>query len=400
MRIKFWGVRGTTPTPERRNSRYGGNTTCVEVRLANGTLIILDAGSGLRALGLSLVRKYGDLPIHACFFLTHFHWSHVQGIPFFLPLYDQKNSLVFYANERNGHNLRTAIEDTMHPPYFPDTGRAIQSQRYYQDVHGHSVNVNGAVITSAQLNHPQGSTGYRIEADGSVLVFATDTEPGSPFHDRELQNLARGADLLVYDAQYTPEQLARQKKGRGHSSWLDGARLAGDCGVKRLFLFHHDPASEDIFIDDLVEKARRNFPHVTAAAEGLEVELPAGEIERSRQAAPPDRRHERRYRLEVPVRLTWKDAAGEKKSARGLCQDFSRSGVYLLGPADLGGDQPIDVELVLPDEITRCGEMTFQYKALVVRKNPPGPTAPPHIPAVGIAMRLLSEASHLKRRAA
>lgn len=274
MRIKFWGVRGSTPTPERRNARYGGNTTCVEIRLANGTLIILDCGSGLRSLGKSLVREFGDLPLSCHIFLTHFHWDHIQGTPFFLPLYSKDKEFFFHAVRRKETDLKMAIEGQMIYPYFPVDMTILRSIRRFHDLDYGPVEINGAVIRSAPLYHPQECVGYRIEADGAVFVLATDTEPGSPFHDRSVRDLAYGADALVYDAQYTPEQLRSKKKGWGHSSWLEGTRIAKECDVEHLFLFHHDPDHDDVFMDGLVEKARQEFPHTVGAAEGLEIGLP------------------------------------------------------------------------------------------------------------------------------
>ncbi|MBI4465722.1 MAG: MBL fold metallo-hydrolase [Acidobacteria bacterium] len=288
MRIKFWGVRGSTPTPERRNSRYGGNTTCVEIRLANGAPIILDCGSGLRGLGKSLVRESGNLPLSCHIFLTHFHWDHIQGTPFFLPLYKEGSEFFFYAVRRREADIKAAVEGQMSNPYFPVDMTMLRSVRRFYDLDYDPIEANGAVIRSAPLYHPQGCAGYRIEADGAVFVFATDTEPGSPFHDHSVRELAYGADVLVYDAQYTPEQLEGEKKGWGHSSWLEGTRIAKECGVKHLFLFHHDPDHDDVFLDRLIEKARREFPNTAAAAEGLEIGLPKAEV-RSLMPIPPRR---------------------------------------------------------------------------------------------------------------
>ena len=139
-------------------------------------------------------------------------------------------------------------------------------------------NLNGAVIRTAPLNHPQGCVGYRIEADGCVFVLATDTEPGSPVHDRSVRELAQGGDLLVYDSQYAPHQLEGERKGWGHSSWREGVRIAREQGVKRLVLFHHDPDSDDASVDSLVAAARKEFPCTTGGAEGIEFHLNAGEV--------------------------------------------------------------------------------------------------------------------------
>jgi len=257
MQIRFWGVRGSTPTPEPRNARYGGNTSCLEVRLANGTLIILDCGSGMRGLGKSLQNEFGKKAIQASLFLTHFHWDHIQGIPFFQPLYQRGNQFMFHSVLRTGSDLKDAIEGQMANPYFPVNMSVMAAQRHFSNLDGTPVSLQGATLRSASLNHPQGCVGYRIDADGGAFVLATDNEPGSPVHDKALRDLARDADVLVYDAQYTPEQLAGEKKGWGHSSWLEGVRIAKECNVKNLILFHHDPDSDDAFVDGLVMSARR-----------------------------------------------------------------------------------------------------------------------------------------------
>ncbi len=369
MRVKFWGVRGSTPTPERRNSRYGGNTPCIEIRLANGTLIVLDCGSGLRGLGKSLLREFGERPIHAYVFLTHFHWDHIQGIPFFLPLYRKGNVFLFHSVLRKGLELRGAVEGQMVNPYFPVDMSVMGSTRHFYDLDEHPINVNGAVISSAPLNHPGECVAYRVEADGAAFVLATDTEPGSAFHDRSVRELAKGADVFVYDAQYTPEQLIGEKKGWGHSSWLEGTRIVQDAGAKRLILFHHDPDHDDLFVDGLVEKCRQEFPQSSGAAEGMVIELPSGAFNFAIPSEASDRRREHRYPLQLPVRLNWKEADGSEGEAEGTAQDLSSSGLYFVAPPDLRADQPFQVEVVLPDEITHRGEVLLKFIARPVRQE-------------------------------
>jgi len=287
VRVKFWGVRGSTPTPERRNSHYGGNTPCLEVRPANGTILIFDCGSGLRALGKSLLRQHGDRPIVAYIFLTHFHWDHIQGIPFFAPLYRQGNAFFFHSVSLKAEELQNAVEGQMVTPYFPVDMSVMGAVRHFYDIGAEPVNINGAIIRSVALNHPQGSVAYRVEADGGSLVYATDTEPGSPIHDQNIRDIAKGADLLIYDSQYTPEELQGEKKGWGHSSWAEAVKIAHDAGVGRLVLFHHDPDHDDRMIDGLVRRAREHFSRTIAAAEGLVVRIPAPRARPSRPAVKP-----------------------------------------------------------------------------------------------------------------
>jgi phosphoribosyl 1,2-cyclic phosphodiesterase len=368
MRIKFWGVRGSSPTPERRNSRYGGNTACVEVRLKNGTLFIFDCGTGLRSLGKSLLREYGERPIHAYIFVTHFHWDHIQGIPFFQPFYKAGNIFLFHSVAREGANLQTAIEDQMANPYFPVDMSAMASARDFFELDGSPINVGGAVVTSVPLNHPQGCVAYRVEADGGVFVFATDTEPGSRSHDRALRQFVKGADVLVYDAQFTPEQLVGEKKGWGHSSWLEGTKIALASGVKQLLLFHHDPDSDDVFVDGLVEKAQQEFPEVSGAAEGMEILLPSREI-LGEQVKPPERRRSRRYQIELPIKVRWTEPDGSQHQVQARSTDISATGMHFVAPSHIPTNQPLELDVVLPDEITHRGNMSFRYIAQPVRRE-------------------------------
>ena len=229
--------------------------------------------------------------------------------------------------------------------------------------------------------------GYRIEADGASFVFATDTEPSSPFHDRTVRDLAKGADVLVYDAQYTPEQLATDKKGWGHSSWLEGTRIAKEMGVNQLVLFHHDPDNDDNYLDGLVEKARQEFPCVAGAAEGMEFELPGGFVEHAKFTEGFERRRDRRYHIQMPLRLAIRSINGKTSHAKGFSQDISRTGIYFVTPAEVEPENSVELEVVVPKELTHTDDMAFRFVAKPIRVDRLNGSSPYREPVKGVAAR-------------
>ncbi|HKR94573.1 MAG TPA: MBL fold metallo-hydrolase [Candidatus Angelobacter sp.] len=272
MLVRFWGVRGSTPTPQSENLRYGGNTSCVEVRL-NGSLYIFDCGTGFRNLGKQLSQENNGNPICAHIFLSHFHWDHIQGIPFFSPLYgSRESSFIFHSSSRT-RGLQRAIEAQMSAPYFPVNMNEMAAHRQFSNIDEGRLELDDASIQSMWLNHPQGCLGFRLEAKGKVLVYATDNEPGDPVFDKNLRKLAEGADVLIYDAQYLPEEYTAHKQGWGHSHWREAVNVVMESGAKELILFHHDPDHTDACIDAVVTQAREYYPKVRAASEGMEILL-------------------------------------------------------------------------------------------------------------------------------
>jgi len=294
-KLGFWGVRGSTPTVDRANWRYGGNTPCLELVTPNDTRFILDCGTGLRALGNRWVERMGSQPMEAFVLLTHYHWDHIQGLPFFPPMYAPQNKFHFYSFQSRymgTNSLKQMLDAQMAIPYFPVDPGAMSAKREFTEVDGgDKFEINGTRISARWLNHPQGCLGFRFETPAGTIVYATDNEPGNPKLDQSLRELAAGADIFINDAQYTPEQLATNRKGWGHSSWLEGVRIAKEVGAKHLILFHHDPDSADRIMDRILRDARQQFASVWAASESMVLQLAGGRMEAILQ---PGRKGQRR----------------------------------------------------------------------------------------------------------
>ena len=282
-KLVFWGVRGSIPTLDRGMWRYGGNTPCLDMATPDGTRIVLDCGTGLRMLGNHWANTQGDQPLQAHVFVTHYHWDHIQGIPFFRPFYLPQNDFHFYSFQSKylgRDSLRQVLEAQLARPYFPVDLSLMHANREFSEITGgNQFDVNGTKVTARWLNHPQGCLGYRMETPAGTIVYATDNEPGVPEMDKNLRELAAGADVLINDAQCSPEQLASTRKGWGHSSWLEGVKLARECGAKNLVLFHHDPDSSDRVVDGYLYAARQEFPNTWAATDGMGIQLEDRNVE-------------------------------------------------------------------------------------------------------------------------
>jgi phosphoribosyl 1,2-cyclic phosphodiesterase len=281
MRVNFYGVRGSIATAGEATRRYGGNTSCVAVELA-GQHLIFDAGTGIRALGQDLARASGAERVHANLFFSHLHWDHIQGFPFFGPAYVPGNRLDIWHVGASGPttspSAREVLAEQMQPPTFPVGLDMMRAELCFHELDADAiVRVGEARVRSVAVDHPNGCVAWRVEHEGVALVYATDLEHEAASPPADLVELARGADLLIYDAMYTPEEYlglgGPSRRGWGHSTFEGGAALAEAAGVARLCLFHHDPSHDDGFMDALGARARRRFPATIVAAEGLLLEL-------------------------------------------------------------------------------------------------------------------------------
>jgi len=272
MRIKFWGVRGSTPAPQPENMRYGGNTSCVEVRLGD-SVYVFDCGTGFRVLGQALRREFNGRPVSAHIFVSHFHWDHIQGLPFFGPLYDHReNHFQFHCSGRT-RSLKQVFEEQMASPFFPVGLNQMKARQDFYDLEEGRIQLGDVSLQALWLNHPQGCMGFRLETKEGVVVYATDNEPGDAVFDKSVRKLAAGADVLIYDAQYLPEEYEARRRGWGHSHWREAINIVMESGAKELVLFHHDPDHDDACIDKVVKEARNYYPRVRAAAEGMQIEV-------------------------------------------------------------------------------------------------------------------------------
>ena len=294
--VTFWGTRGSIPTPGAHTARYGGNTPCVAVRSGDegggtGKLVNLDAGTGIRPLGRELVERQNGA-VQAEILLSHAHWDHIQGLPHFKPFFAPGNAVRIWGSRQGTTSLEAILRQQMDPAVFPVPLDALSAKLTVQQVEPGEFTVGAFRVRAMRLRHPGTTLGYRLtpagaggRAEGASMAYVTDNELGpggkyetSPSWRKDFVTFLEGVELLIHDAMYTPEEL-EEHRGWGHSTFEEAVALAGDAGVKRLVLFHHEPEHGDEAIDALVAAARRQArtkglpAEVVAAQEGMTLTL-------------------------------------------------------------------------------------------------------------------------------
>lgn len=265
--VRFWGVRGSIPCPGPSTVRYGGNTSCVEVR-CGGSSIILDAGTGIRELGDTMMKNG---PVDTDILFTHTHFDHIVGMPFFAPLYSADNNVRLWAGHLlPEHRLEDVLCEMLVAPLFPIPMDIMAAHKEFKDFRcGETLTLKcGAVVKTGLLNHPNRATGYRVEFGGHSICYVTDTEHVEGELDQNIIDLIAGTDIFIYDSTYTDEEYPNFK-GWGHSTWQAGAALADAANVGTFVVFHHEPTHDDAFMDAIAKQAQAKRPGTVVAQEGM-----------------------------------------------------------------------------------------------------------------------------------
>lgn len=275
MRIRFWGVRGTIPTPGPGTIKYGGNTSCVEINTTDKQLIIIDAGSGIRHLGKDLIKRFPGR-ITGSILISHTHWDHIQGFPFFAPVFGRTNRFVIVGKKRVGNQLKTTLAGQFIEPYLPFSYETLPADLIVKEVKDRETIIIGddTRVTAVDLNHPGGCLGFRVENNGTSFVYCSDVSHYDDGFDTNLLELAQGADLLIHDSHFATSEERKRFREYGHSSWLEATQAAVEARVGCLALFHYSPDLTDEELDDILVQAREVFPQTILSREGMEIELP------------------------------------------------------------------------------------------------------------------------------
>lgn len=275
MRVRFWGVRGSIPVPGPQTIRIGGNTACVDILTSDRQLIILDAGSGIRRLGQSLEAENARR-IVGTLLISHTHYDHIQGFPYFRPAFARNNRFVVVGQRRVGPRLEEVLARQMIEPYLPFEYKALSADFHVKEVaHGETIVIGDETrVRAADMNHPGGCLGFRIENQGVVVAYCTDTMHAEGQVEPNVLELARDADLLIHDAHFTLQE--RETFAHwGHSSWREATRTAREANVKCLALFHFNPDTTDEYLEnEILPKARQEFAQTILSREGLVLDLP------------------------------------------------------------------------------------------------------------------------------
>lgn len=265
--VRFWGVRGSIAVGSPDVMRYGGNTSSLEIRCGSH-LLLFDAGTGVRSLGLSL---QPEAPLDADLFFSHTHYDHVCGLPHFCPFFDPRSRFQVYAGHvTDGPGIKGVLKQMMCSPLFPVPLEIFQAQIGFTDFRQGEVLEPrpGVIVRTGPLSHPDLATGYRVEYGGKSICYLTDTEHPAEGHDEKIVELIRGADIVIYDCMYTDEEYSC-RQGWGHSTWQAGAKLCDIAGVKTFVVFHHDPEHDDTFMDQIAAQLDAVRPGSVVAREGL-----------------------------------------------------------------------------------------------------------------------------------
>jgi len=272
MKLKFYGTRGSIPICEESFQKYGGNTTCVAL-LNDKDVYIFDAGTGIRNLGNEYFSNQNHNFTNIILTFSHFHWDHIQGFPFFLPAYNPNREITIATIGRNEDyfDLKAIFENQMRKEFFPVPLEKMGAKFNFMQEESNFFKNDRVKIISSEHNHPGRAFSYRIEIEGKIIVYITDVEHIDRI-DQRVVDISKNADILIHEAQYTPEELVKHK-GWGHSSWAQAIEVAQLANVKKLFITHHDPDHDDKFLDNIEMECKKYFNNVDLAKDNLEVEL-------------------------------------------------------------------------------------------------------------------------------